>query len=121
MTYAMAAFRSAFQRNDSGHFVPSATKENTKQPSPSLSTAALGLARNCAITVVIGSAMLLQGPDGGIHDLGLSWSLKIALMLVLGLVLNFRKVNAFGRALETTLRARAAKAAPSAGFRSVTA
>jgi hypothetical protein len=64
----------------------------------------LVLIRNCALTVIIGSAMLLQGPDGGIQDLmGDSWSFKAVLLLALGLGLNFRKLRAFGRAFDAAL------------------
>ncbi len=82
----------------------------------------LAFVRNFVITVVIGSAMLLQGPDGGIHDLvGNSWGLKVALMFGLGLILNYRKLRTLCRLLEGMLGLRTVNALSDAALSPATA
>ena len=94
MTNVTAGLKATSQGKSSGTIEITADKDISYHNSPSLATAVLGLVRNVLITVVIGSAMLLQGPDGGIHDLvGTSWSLQLALMFGLGLILNYRKLR----------------------------
>lgn len=122
MTYAGTANRNTIQKNGSDSITPNVAKDFPNSKSSSLRNAALVLGRNCAITVIIGSALLLQGPDGGIHDFVIdSWGLKAGLMLVLGATLNFRKLSTFVSLLEGTLRARVSNVSSDTGFRPLAA
>ena len=101
MTNAMAGFKVTFSKQASGFCALNCDKDNSYRNIPTVTAAALVFARNFLTTVVIGSAMLLQGPDGGIHDwLDHSWSRNVALLCGLGLVLNFRKLRTLILALE---------------------
>jgi hypothetical protein len=122
MTNAMAGFKVTSSKKASGFRTLNSDKENSYRNAPSLTAAALVFARNFLTTVVIGSAMLLQGPDGGIHDwMGHSWSRNVALLCALGLILNFRKLRTLMLALEATHRRQVAGGISHAGLNPVSA